>query len=620
MSIAQVRQYLAESDAKLVSYNDNELLFRRQLVRNWPSERDKLIEEALTYLYQYGSAGNTAVSQAVTNPVADRLTYTGTWRVVSNEKTSKDNEAQWPGITGIIQTLRFGFAQTLSWDEARVINDKLMPGNTSEVAGISNTASHVPNDVIMVEWVNLDPAYTRSMVTTLLTSSTVSSPSIRGNTAGYTGSWHIVSATVGESQLEDGSGIIRAVLARPQYTLNAYDTILTNFYTATMQGVVHYLWGVPRGIAQQIITDWKDNGRSASASLDADDNVNLVLREFDPGASPVTIAGDASMVICSSTETTYYYWGTRTPDAAIYDITNSTHYPNAREPGYVYHKSVSFNRADATFDVIIRETLAIARNPYNEKKVRKAILENRTESVKFSQVELPDIETPAPAVGETTVLDIRINPDCTNDSTETVIVSTENIEIVSWTDVDGIQYKGVYQNWYPGTGETVTNMLNDFITQAGFDVDDYQVSSSFQRNTDGTYDGQFSARVAWSILSISPAPTYTGYTYWDPSLSLVSVEHAEADVVIDYYVPEYTRVAVEYYKASQYTEAEVHQQLTGRGSNGQISVVGKYYKLEMVIGRIRPGERKVVEEGIGVTTGHPVAFPASYTPQPPIPE
>jgi len=500
MAWEQEVKLLDEKNAQLVRYSDNELLYRKELVRVWPMERDRIVESCLDYLNQYATADNGTTPTArqwVDDPKASRLEYEDRWRVASNQKTSTDTESQWPGISGIIQTLRYGYNQDLTWDEARVVNQKDMPGNTSSVPGKDDTTSDDPNSVLVVEWVNLDRENALAMAQGtdtpgILNGEQITNPTIQ--TIEYTGVWDKISVTVFESPLEDGSVVIRAVLAQPQYTLNAYDSFIT-LGSNTLEGVVHYLWNVPRQTAQTVIDDWQASGRSASASLNSDDTVNIVLRWLDDSNGPLQLLSDRSRYNCSTSEATSYYWGVEDPGLAIYDIANGTYWPPLT--GVTYSKNVSFNQSDGNFNVVIRELVTIDRTPYTDKTVVKGELVEQQETVKFGQTTLPDVSGSVP-VGQIERLAIRVNPDCTNDSTLTTIISTEDIEIVEWDTEDGTAYAARFQNWDGITGPPdytgdAQGCMDYFLATTGLTEAEYRVGISHTKNQDGTINSNINA-------------------------------------------------------------------------------------------------------------------------------
>ena len=421
MAYEKVKAWLDENKAKLVRYSDNELLFRRELVRVWPAEIDAIVEDALLYLYTYGSASNSSAQQWVDDPKAERLTYAGRWRVVRNEKTSMSNEKQWSGMSGIVQTLRHGLAQTIDWTEARIVTSERHPGNTSEISGISDTISDNPEDFMTVEFVNLNPDYMRQMISGLVSDSVVSltDPVIQGVSTYTTGTWHVIGVTASESVLEDGSGRIQVVLARPQYTLNAYDSYLTLFNGSIRHEDTTYLWNVPKDKAQSILDDFKGNGRSARAFYTGDNLVNLILGAFDYGDG-MYLYDFVSAGACSYTETQQFYWGVEDPSGAAYQISTL---PNYGSPGYTYSRNLSFNRSEGLFDIVITEVKKIARNIYLT-NVHQDGLSTEDEIQQLAIGGISEIVSTSPGQGE--MYDKRVNvlDDCSVNAFTRYITST----------------------------------------------------------------------------------------------------------------------------------------------------------------------------------------------------
>jgi len=424
MGLDLVRRWLAEDNAKHINYKDNELLFQRELIRNWPGEPDSAIEDGVTYLWEYASADNLTAQQFVTDPQTTRQTYSGVWRQVSVEKATTDNEAETGGISGIVQTLRYGFAQRLNWDEARIINGtQLSPGNTSVVTGVANTTSDNPEDYLMVQWVNLDPNYTRVMslgtdASTYLVGNTVASPEIRGVT--YTGSWHKILVSVGESDLRDGSGTITVLFARPQFVLNAYQTTIRMFNGATRTDDIHYLWNVPKPLAQGILDAYKAGGagRTGTASYAANNMVNLTLGDTD--TSPLYLADDVSGGACSFVETVTFYWGVYDPSGGVYDITDHQYY---QDPGWTITKDMSLVKADGLFDIKIIARHQLLRN-YDYKLTERSPLQEAQMYQQFAVQASGDgdlMAMPASTDGWMYRRNIDVQPDCSKNVQLTAI-------------------------------------------------------------------------------------------------------------------------------------------------------------------------------------------------------
>ena len=98
------KQKLAEKHATRISCRYEAVQNGRVLVRYWPDIDDSIRQSALQYLNTYGSVLNdSAPSQIVVNPLVDQKTYTGTWRVMSNEDGRYRQQSEFS--SGIVQTL-----------------------------------------------------------------------------------------------------------------------------------------------------------------------------------------------------------------------------------------------------------------------------------------------------------------------------------------------------------------------------------------------------------------------------------------------------------------------------------------------------------------------------------
>jgi len=518
MAFEAERKYLAEEQAQLVQYRDNELLIRRELVRIWPRQLDNLVESSLSYLYDYASADNLSPQQWITTPKAQGLEYPGVWRVARNEKTSQDNEAQWPGLSGIIQTLREGFAKTLNWDEARVVNNRQHPGNTSDISGISSTVSDSPEDYLLVEFVNLDPAYMRRMIEGIDT--TVDDPQLSRiymYDTYYQGTWHVVAATTLESELDDGSGRVQLLLARPQYTLNAYGRYLS-ILGAIKTEETHYLWNVPKDIAQTILDDYKAHGRSATASYSGDNLVNLVLGDTVYSA-PITFS-TVTGAQCSFIESTTYYWGVPDPTAAAYDITG---HPKYQEPGWTLSKRVDLDETEGVFTVIITARQVVKRE-YAFANTLNSRLGVEDTYEQFGLTDSADIlDISRISLGLMYRQDIRIQPDCSRDvSTRALTSEPRSFSNTSSGSVFRIGNALIYRNW-----------TTSITAPAGFEgLGIYRVTQ-VSINQDGSFDGTLlyeesssqltaAAKSQSSILTVGNTLMYRN---WPDPISVPDPDH-----------------------------------------------------------------------------------------------
>jgi len=103
MAYEQEKKFLADGDAKRVSYYCSPRTGGKRLVRRWTTTRKELMSSSLTYI-------NTIM--AVTNPQADGKEYPGEWRVISNTGPEKKTD---PNVQGITQTLAQGILDDYEW-------------------------------------------------------------------------------------------------------------------------------------------------------------------------------------------------------------------------------------------------------------------------------------------------------------------------------------------------------------------------------------------------------------------------------------------------------------------------------------------------------------------------
>jgi hypothetical protein len=77
----EARQYVAETDAELLSYHISPFKDFEEIVRGWPSSKIPRGKRNLckTFLASYGSAKNTKPSYTVLNPQIDREEWPGNW-------------------------------------------------------------------------------------------------------------------------------------------------------------------------------------------------------------------------------------------------------------------------------------------------------------------------------------------------------------------------------------------------------------------------------------------------------------------------------------------------------------------------------------------------------------
>ena len=333
-SFADVWEQLDAKYAERVRVTDAAALGDEEIVRRWPQIGEGYLSKCLTALSLFTDSKNSKPQLWVKDPVVGRETFPGIYRVVT-----VDVDVQKPGLKGIIQTLRKGFAETPQWTEARIERKIAALSNTVGVSGISGTTSDPVDQVFEILFPNCSPLAIESIASALRTGNYASGITVRGET--HSGAWHVLS--VSTKIEEDGSATATLRLATPQYTITAYDD-----YGLDRAMDVHYVMDVPKDQAQGIVSAWKSAnavGASATVSYSRDQKlVDIILRKtaavedgFDIGLS----AAD-----CRYTESETIYLNVAMADA--YPIVAPTD-----GGGISYTRNVTRN-INGTWDITIK--------------------------------------------------------------------------------------------------------------------------------------------------------------------------------------------------------------------------------------------------------------------------
>lgn len=327
VDFSTAKKYLQEDNAHLVQCRDLPLLASRELIRQWPDVRDKHVKECQDLLYSYTSAKNYpgAGSYTVTDPIAvgerGKETYSGVWRQVWAGRT-KEHPA------GITQALRLGWAVTLSWSEARILQVFRTPGTTQSItppeggAAIANTTGNSPCVALLVRIPNISV----SAIDTVAASIEASYADITLEGQKYTGPFRVALVNP-QTSPEDGSGFIDVVLAAEVFTVNAYQNSGT-----VEERRVGYLFQVPEDLAQGIITAWAASGVGRSATVSRTERTgftDLVL------SAPVGLNDNLTtnwiQVSCDTWRRWHFGWGFTKAQLGTFLVSHSS--PIGEEEG-----------------------------------------------------------------------------------------------------------------------------------------------------------------------------------------------------------------------------------------------------------------------------------------------
>lgn len=412
-SYADIWEMLDGKYAERVRVTDAALVGDEEIVRRWPEISPGYLSRCMTALKLFTDSKNSAAQLWVRDPVCGRETFPGIYRVVT-----VDVDVQKPGLKGIIQTLRRGWAQTPVWSEARLLEEEAGPANDVADSG-AVPASDNPTRFLKVKFPNCDPGKIEAIASSLGGVSTYSNVVIRGES--YSGTWNTV--WVATKLEDDGSGTVVLYLALGQYNIKSYD----NWGTEREQDIF-YVYDCPKNEAQTIIDAWKAKyrvGSSATTNYSRSNGlVDLVLRrktETDFEADFGTTGLD-----CRYTETQTAIFGTRDEDA--YSIPEVNH-----DAGISYTRTARSN-GDGSFDIILTKREARYRD------ITGLVAEkNQYETVTQRQqlgLTTQEAASTEPGDGEAKSQRVEVRDDCSRDVTTNTEAGAERVTVEKTVTAD----------------------------------------------------------------------------------------------------------------------------------------------------------------------------------------
>lgn len=344
MNAAKAIAILSERRARSLQSRDPSVYPDGTITRYWPNIPREDLDDCILFLERSTSAKNGDKAQAfVDDPMVGAKKRSGRWRNVFVDTRQEQDQSY-----TILQTLAEGLRTTvlnsatpptIDFSGCRLVNDKKLLGNSSSVTGISNTTSHDPERYLLVRFTAISPDHT-SAIMAQIGEATYTAPRIRGEE--YAGEWSNIYAT---SQLaEDGSRTIDLLLARPQFTLNAY----RDFGGSAETGLT-YLWNVPKNLAQTIMDAWKTGvGKSAIPTFSKDGGlVDIVLSGKTGIPENLTISGIG--INCNTTATYHFAWGYTEAQVGTFVSAHST------QSAGLSRTVRTDTRGDGYYDVTIEE-------------------------------------------------------------------------------------------------------------------------------------------------------------------------------------------------------------------------------------------------------------------------
>lgn len=310
-----------------------------EINRFWPnlegSDNEVRLFGYQEFLYRWTDATNDTQQQWIDNPVVGKELVQGRWRHAKTQiLTSKGGTER-----RLVQTLRKGFIQTL-------LNGADV--NFQEGRQVQRTSIPLDEEYVIIEWPNVDPSRVEVIVAEIAATSFVA-PLVQNKQ--LSGTWYRIN-TVHDVNREDGSAVIRMILAKSQYTLNLY----RSYGTEDHEDVIKY-FQVPKVLVPAILLLHKVEGTSIDASYgNAGGLVDLT----------VTVAGSESVITfdwffvedgCLFTEERKIYFGLTksAAEAAALSIEGDG------GDGYIYSKSGPTATGNGRYALVITRRKAVAR-------------------------------------------------------------------------------------------------------------------------------------------------------------------------------------------------------------------------------------------------------------------
>lgn len=445
--------------AERVRVTDASVVGDEEIVRRWPKIGEGYLSKCVRALSLFTDSKNTRPQMWVKDPVCGRETFYGTYRLVT-----VDVDTQKPGLRGIIQTLRKGWAQDADWLEARLVEGERGPANdVSDADAVPATDN--PTRFLKVKFPNCDPAKVEAIAVSLGSIATYSNVVVQK--APYTGTWNTVWAAT--KLEEDGSGTVTLYLALAQYNLKSYESIGTE-----REQEIFYVYDCPKNEAQTIIDAWKAKypvGAGATTNYSRSNGlVDLVLRR----RISTTVAADFGRVgaDCRYSESQTAIFGTSDDEA--YPIPADGEIP----AGTSYSRNVRGN-GDGTYDVYLT-VKEVKYRSIGAFAIERNALSSTDESQQLGVTD-EEVASLTQEDGKIKRRDVSIKDDCSKDVVDrTTTVIAKDSGWIEYADRHGSSYYRTFRNQTKAW--ILANVVVDF-------TDSTQNSLSAHVNEAGLYDG-----------------------------------------------------------------------------------------------------------------------------------
>ena len=393
-------EFLSRSEAASVPLNNE-----KEVRIGWAFSTDKNFAAFEEFFQDYAWATNKDKQHWVEDPEIDSVVLPGKWRHAFTHRIERQ-DSRGNNEFLIVVTLRRGWAEAISWDEARVRVGHHALSNTED-----SGEAYGSDDVTLavdVEFPNFSPFAALAAATGLPATKT----NFTVNSNSLAGTYH--KQTVDFQEQEDGSHTLVARYSKPQYTLTGFRD-----YLLSGQSDIKLCWGVPKDIAQTIIDDFKSKGYSVEPSFSKDQEL-VNLRIFKPSFVLQMLTNQTATNTCDRFWYSSLYNGV--DDPSLYAI------PSSATNGVQYDRDIRFDNKGA-YDIIVRKGVRQHRT-YDWRDSAMSTLEEESLHEQLGVTDQAVVDISAPPRGLLYRQDVNIRDDCSKD-----YVTRRNQGIYAATDV-----------------------------------------------------------------------------------------------------------------------------------------------------------------------------------------
>jgi len=348
---AHIRECL--QSAKILEDGQNKLLRQREVKIQIEEVNREIIDRCVKMMGVWGWPTNGKKQLWTADPKINGITLNGTWRHVETVKSANER--------GMYITLREGFAQAISWDEAYIDETDDLQEDERYCAII---------------FPNVDPEYADTMLVSLSTHTTTG---FTVDSKARTGTWEYVhkrSRTVDN----DGSMSIVVFAAQPQYTSFVYEN-----RGGVGQTKVWHVDNVPKRLAASVVSEYDTAGTDGSSNYSTQEGlVDLTFRVRDGEA--VTITEVKTLDGCQLEEYTSYYYDYTKAQVEAFDLGDAPQ-------GWIYKAPlIRPDGSGARYTIIRVREHAIAVDGGSHTSEKTPISETTT-AVKHNQLTISTVGT-----------------------------------------------------------------------------------------------------------------------------------------------------------------------------------------------------------------------------------